>query len=162
MGAPEDKDQSVERWRESIASGERYETHFRLLRSNDNSWSWHLVRALPMVGTAGEIIQWFGTCTDFEDQTQAEAEIRKQWHTFDTALSHTPDFTYIFDLEGRFTYINRALLSLWQKSFEEARGRNFFELAYPDELAARLQRQIQEVIDTKKPFETTHRLPARL
>ena len=69
----------------------------------------------------------------------------------DTALSHTPDFTYIFDLEGRFTYINRALLSLWHKSFEEARGKNFFELEYPEELAERLQRQIQEVIDTKRP-----------
>jgi PAS domain S-box-containing protein len=148
---PEDKDRSVHLWRESIETSERYETQFRLLRATDNSWRWHLVRALPMVDAAGEVIQWFGTCTDFEDQKQAEAEVRKQWHTFDTALSHTPDFTYIFDLEGRFTYINRALLSLWQKSFEEARGKNFFELEYPDELAARLQRQIQEVIDTKKP-----------
>ena len=58
---------------------------------------------------------------------------------FDTALSHTPDFTYTFDLEGRFTYVNRALLSLWQKPLEEARGKNFFELDYPPELAARLQ-----------------------
>ena len=96
-------------------------------------------------------MRWFGTCTDIEDQKQAEAELRKQWHTFDTALSHTPDFTYIFDLEGRFTYINRALLALWQKSFDEARGKNFFELEYPEELAGRLQSQIQEVIDTKRP-----------
>ena len=96
-------------------------------------------------------MRWFGTCTDIEDQKQAEAELRKQWHTFDTALSHTPDFTYIFDLEGRFTYINRALLSLWQKSFDEARGKNFFELEYPEELAGRLQSQIQEVIATKGP-----------
>lgn len=80
-----------------------------------------------------------------------EVQLHQQWHTFDTALSHTPDFTYIFDLEGRFTYINRALLSLWQKSFEEARGKNFFELDYPPELAERLQRQIQQVRTTKEP-----------
>lgn len=66
------------------------------------------------------------------------------------ALSHTPDFTYIFDLQGRFTYINRALLSLWRKTFEEAVGKNFFDLGYPAELAERLQRQIQQVIDTKQ------------
>ncbi len=80
---------------------------------------------------------------------QLTVELRQQWRTFDTALSHTPDFTYVFDLEGRFTYANRSLLSLWQKSLGEAVGKNFFELEYPPELAARLQRQIQQVIDTK-------------
>ncbi len=73
----------------------------------------------------------------------------KQWRLFDTALSHTPDFTYIFDLDGRFLYVNRALLMLWQKPLAEAVGRDFFELGYPTELAARLQRQIQEVIATR-------------
>jgi len=78
-----------------------------------------------------------------------EAELRQQWRTFDTALSHNLDFNYIFDLQGRFTYVNRALLSLWKKPLEEAVGKNFFDLQYPDELAARLQRQIQQVIDTR-------------
>ena len=78
--------------------------------------------------------------------------MRQQWHTFDIALSNTPDFTYIFDLQGRFTYVNCALLSLWQKPLEEALGKNFFELGYPPELAERLQRQIQEVIATKEPL----------
>ncbi len=46
------------------------------------------------------------------EQKPDQERLRQQWHIFDTALSHTPDFTYIFDLEGRFTYANRALLSL--------------------------------------------------
>ena len=75
---------------------------------------------------------------------------RRQWHTFDIALSNTPDFTYVFDLEGRFTYVNRALLTLWQKSLEESVGKNFFELGYPPELAERLQSQIRQVIETKE------------
>ncbi len=82
---------------------------------------------------------------------RVEAELRRQWRkTFDTALSHNLDFNYIFDLQGRFTYVNRALLSLWNKPLEEAVGKNFFDLEYPDELAARLQRQIQQVIDTRQ------------
>ena len=84
------------------------------------------------------------------EKARAEAELRHQWRTFDTALSHNLDFNYIFDLQGRFTYVNRALLSLWKKPLEEAVGKNFFDLEYPDELAARLQRQIQEVIQTRK------------
>ncbi|MEO7650137.1 MAG: PAS domain S-box protein, partial [Bryobacteraceae bacterium] len=81
---------------------------------------------------------------------ESTERMERQWRTFDTALSHTPDFTYIFDLSGRFIYVNRALLSLWQKSLEEATGKDFFELGYPHELAARLQRQIRQVIDTRE------------
>ncbi len=84
------------------------------------------------------------------EKTKAEAELRQQWRTFDTALSHNLDFNYIFDLQGRFTYVNRALLSLWKKPLEDAVGKNFFDLEYPDELAARLQRQIQQVIHTRE------------
>ena len=71
---------------------------------------------------------------------------------YETALSNTADFNYVFDLQGRFLYINRALLELWGKQADEALGRNFFELDYPPELAAKLQRQIQEVIATKQPL----------
>ncbi len=83
---------------------------------------------------------------------QDQERLQQLWRTLDTVLSNTPDFTYIFDLEGRFTYINQALLTLWQKSLEQAVGKNFFELDYPPELAAKLQRQIQEVIDTRLPL----------
>ena len=147
---PEDRDLALARWAHSLETGKPYETSFRLKRAVDSSWRWHLVRALPWAGDHGRIVQWFGTCTDIEDQKQAAANLQQQWHSFDTALSNTPDFTYTFDLAGRFTYVNRALLALLQKSLEEARGRNFFELGYPAELAARLQDQIQQVIRTKQ------------
>ena len=83
------------------------------------------------------------------DSLKAAETLAQHWRLFDTALASTPDFTYIFDLEGRFTYVNRPLLALWQKSLDEALGKNFFELDYPPELATRLQRQIQQVIDTR-------------
>lgn len=149
---PEEQENALERWKRSLETGEPYETTFRLKRGSDASWRWHLVRALPLSGEQGNIVQWFGTFTDIEDQKQADAKLHQQWRTFDTALSNTPDFTYTFDLAGRFTYVNRALLALWQKSLDDALGKNFFELDYPSEMAARLQYQIQQVIDTKQPI----------
>ena len=47
--------------------------------------------------------------------------------------------------------MNKALLKLWQKDFAEAEGKNFFDLNYPPDLATRLQRQIEEVIETRQP-----------
>ena len=148
---PDDRERAIQPWAQSVESGQPYETTFRLKRGEDSSWRWHLVRALPLTGPNGAVAQWFGTCTDIEDQKQADSKLHQQWQTFDTALSHTPDFTYTFDLSGRFTYVNRALLSLLQKSLEDACGKNFFDLEYPPELAGRLQLQIQQVIDTLQP-----------
>ena len=148
---PDDQERAWARWRHSLATGEKYEVEYRC-RRHDGVYRWFLGRALPIRDDSGQIVRWFGTCTDIEDQKQAEAHLRRQWHTFDTALSNSPDFTYIFDLEGRFTYINRALLFLLQKSFDDAVGKNFFELDYPPELAERLQRQIQQVIKTQAPI----------
>ncbi len=60
------------------------------------------------------------------------------------------DFVYLFDLRGRFIYVNAALLNLWGLRLEDAVGKNFSELHYPAELAAKLQAQIEEVVQTRK------------
>ncbi len=78
--------------------------------------------------------------------------IEQQSRIFDTMLSSISDFVYIFDRDGRFLYANRPLLDLWGLKLEEAVGKNFFDLRYPDETAAKLQRQIQQV------FATGHRV----
>ena len=70
----------------------------------------------------------------------------------DAIVSSISDFIYTFDLAGRFTYVNKPLLDLWQKTYAEAIGKNFFELDYPLELASRLQQQIQQVIATRQPL----------
>lgn len=87
-------------------------------------------------------------CWESVERARAVADLRQQWHTFDTTLSNISDFTYIFDLHGRFTYANRALLALLQKPLDEVIGSNFFDLGYPPDLAARLQRQIAQVANT--------------
>jgi PAS domain S-box-containing protein len=128
-----------------------YAYEFRVVLPDGNQ-RWLRGHSQFLYNEAGEPVRMIGVNFDIDAQKQAEAHLQRQWHTFDTALSHTPDFTYIFDLDGRFTYINRALLSLLQRSYEDAVGKNFFDLDYPPELAGRLQRQIQQVIETKRPL----------
>jgi len=70
--------------------------------------------------------------------------------TFESLLSATVDFVYLFDLQGRFVFVNKALLDLWGMSLEQAVGKTFFELPYPDELAHTLQRQIRQVVESRQ------------
>jgi two-component system sensor histidine kinase/response regulator len=69
-----------------------------------------------------------------------------------TTLSSISDFAYVFDRDGRFVYANQPLLDLWGITLQEAEGKNFFDLKYPDDLATLLLRQVQEV------FENTTRI----
>ncbi len=75
-----------------------------------------------------------------------------QAHIYEIALSTTTDFNYVFDPQGRFLYVNRALLELWGKTAEEVRGKTFAELDYPPEVAAKLVRQVLDVIATGRPL----------
>jgi hypothetical protein len=77
-------------------------------------------------------------------------------------LSGIKDFAYALDRDGRFLYVNKALLDLWGLPLDHAVGKNFFDLKYPDDIAAKLQRQIQQVIQTKQVVvdETPYTNPA--
>ena len=77
-------------------------------------------------------------------------------------VAATSDFAYLFDLEGRFRFVNPPLLALWGLSLPEALGKDFFDLQYPPDLAERLQRQIQQVIALKQVVrdETEYVSPA--
>jgi PAS domain S-box-containing protein len=147
---PEDRGRVTGEILAAIQQNTPYDVEFRVIHPNGDV-HWVATTALIFLDEKGEARRMLGATTDITARKKAEAHLLQQWHTFDTALSYTPDFTYIFDREGRFTYVNRALLSLWQKPLEEAVGKNFFDLGYPAELAQQLQRQIQEVIHTKQP-----------
>lgn len=79
----------------------------------------------------------------------ATKELELRARVLQTTLSSIADFAYIFDTGGRFIFSNQALLDLLGITVEQIVGKNFFDLGYPDDLAGRLQRQIQEVVDTK-------------
>jgi PAS domain S-box-containing protein len=73
-------------------------------------------------------------------------------HPFEAILSALEDFVYVFDRDGRFTYVNRSLLELWGKTLPEVVGKTFKDLDYPPELVELHRTQIEEVIATGRPL----------
>lgn len=85
-----------------------------------------------------------------EEVASLSSRIHEQARAFDATLSHITDFAYTFDRDCRFTYANKPLLDLWGLTLDQAVGKNFSDLNYPADLAARLHGQIQEVFRTGK------------
>ena len=69
---PEDREGTLAAWEQATRAGSVFEIEHRLKRAADGSYRWHLVRAVPFGGGAGETTNWFGTCTEIENQKQAE------------------------------------------------------------------------------------------
>jgi two-component system cell cycle sensor histidine kinase/response regulator CckA len=74
----EDRERTLGAWNSAVASGSVFEIEHRLRRASDGSYRWHLVRAVPMRTGDGRITNWFGTCTEIEDQKQAERTIQQK------------------------------------------------------------------------------------
>ncbi|HEX8636928.1 MAG TPA: PAS domain-containing protein, partial [Pyrinomonadaceae bacterium] len=72
---PDDYENTLSTWQNSLRTGEPYNVEYRLKSAADNSYRWFIARALPVKNDSGEIVRWFGTCTDIEAQKQATKEM---------------------------------------------------------------------------------------
>ncbi len=68
---------------------------------------------------------------------------------YETILSTTDDFAYIFDPQGRFLYANAPLLMVWAKTLDQVVGKTCYDLGYPTWHADMHMREIAKVVRDK-------------
>lgn len=76
----DDQEQARKVWQQSLKTGEPYEMKYRLYNAKTSQYRWVIGRALPYKNDKGEIIKWYGTCTDIDDSIK-EIEKRKKLET---------------------------------------------------------------------------------
>jgi len=74
---PDDLPLCLARWTLARTKGLPYEVEFRLLRASDQTYRWHIARALPLCASDGHIIKWIGSNTDVTDVKEAEEALRQ-------------------------------------------------------------------------------------
>ena len=82
----------------------------------------------------------------------AQREAERQKRLYEAITNNTLDLLYIFDLNYRFTYANKALLDMWGKTWEETIGKGLLENGYDFWQAERHEREIDQVVATRKPI----------
>lgn len=126
---PEDQARTWDRWQLSLKTGELYEIEYRL-RRHDGAYRWFLGRALPVRDEVGNIVKWFGTCTDIEDYKQVEAERQK----FVWLAENSTDFIGMCEVDAVPFYINQAGLEIvGLESLEQAQNVNVREFFFPED-----------------------------
>lgn len=138
----EDRPRTEELWIRASQTATPFEVECRIRRAN-GAMRWHLVRAIPMKDEQGQVLKWFGTCTDIHDQKTAEERL------LDTNLAQR-DFIAMVSHEFRtaLTSIEGFSQLLCNENFSLNEVHEYAGDIYTD--ALRLHRLINNLLDLEK------------
>jgi PAS domain S-box-containing protein len=163
---PEDLLVAGPRWAAALASGERYETEFRLRRA-DGVYRWHLARAVPIRGADGQVASWVGTNTDIDDQkTSAKAlahvneylerEVAERTADRNRLWRLSSDIMLVAAFDGTITAVNPAGSAILGWAENEIVGRRLLDFVHPEDLEA-TSRAIAQLSQHEAPMRLENR-----
>ncbi|HEX3821501.1 MAG TPA: diguanylate cyclase [Candidatus Sulfotelmatobacter sp.] len=74
---PDDVVVAIDNWEQARQTGEPFNMEYRI-RTAAGVYRWFLARATPMRDSGGNIVRWFGACTDIEDQMNTQQILEDQ------------------------------------------------------------------------------------
>ncbi|MGV3704314.1 MAG: PAS domain S-box protein [Arcticibacter sp.] len=116
-----------------------------------------IMNAAPITDANGNITGSVGMFSDITERKATEVALRvakdaieMQKLLYEAITSNTPDLMYMFDLDYKFIYVNKAVLDMWGKTWEQAIGKGLRENGYEDWHASMHEREIDQVVATKQ------------
>ncbi|EIN11253.1 hypothetical protein PUNSTDRAFT_82821 [Punctularia strigosozonata HHB-11173 SS5] len=102
MFHPEDMAEANKVWSHSLRTGEPYNVQYRC-RRRDGVWRWMLGTARPLRDGSGEIVKWFGSCTDINDTVEALYGARRSQAHLSSVITHAAITLWAVDKNGVIT-----------------------------------------------------------
>jgi diguanylate cyclase (GGDEF)-like protein/PAS domain S-box-containing protein len=94
-------------WQGSYDSGKPYEAKYRLQHVS-GEYRWVLSRGYPEVDALGQILRWYGTCTDIHEQVVAQEALQASEATNRSIIEASPDCVSLLDMDGKILFMNDA------------------------------------------------------
>ncbi|MEP1080285.1 PAS domain-containing protein [Leptolyngbya sp. PL-A3] len=99
---PDDHEGFGKAWIKALTHKEIFQSEQRIRRV-DGVYRWHLTRAFPLLDESGEIVKWFGTCTDIDDWKRMEQTQRFLAQVSRIFVAASLDLQTILDTVTRLT-----------------------------------------------------------
>ena len=117
---PDDREHTINAWTDAINNCMAFQFEYRIRRVCDGQYKWHLGKGEPLKDENGNLIAWFGTSTNIEDQIKAiekkDEFIGLASHELKTPLTTLKGYIQLIDANNlkdpEKLYIEKANISL--------------------------------------------------
>jgi PAS domain S-box-containing protein len=72
---PDDRRRTADAWEQALRTGNEYRVEYRFRNGATGAYRWFLAHAQSQRDDAGQIVGWYGTCTDIDAQWRDQHEI---------------------------------------------------------------------------------------
>ncbi|MFM0182118.1 PAS domain-containing protein [Paraburkholderia aspalathi] len=126
------------RWRQAVHEGVSYQDTYQIAGA-DGALRWYLARGEPFRDKSGQILHWFGVCTDIDDLKQTEAVLEQREHQLHELIETIPAMLWSNDPQGGLTYINRKIVEFVGMDLSQLAGGGYQKTCHPDDLDTMVQ-----------------------
>ena len=128
---PADRQMAEQAWAAALNSGDAYEHQYRL-RHKAGGYRWVLSRARPEYDGHGNVIRWYGTCTDVDEQVTLQESLAAHQEFVAKLIGAFPDALLLLDRDGRVIFANEvATKSLGLKDTTQILGSTWTDIVSP-------------------------------
>jgi PAS domain S-box-containing protein len=82
---PDDRPDIMRHWEKCLQSREIYQAEYRI-RGQSGEYHWFRARAVPIRDQNGDIVRWYGSCSDIHDSKLLEQSIRENSTTLEKVV----------------------------------------------------------------------------
>ena len=149
-----DRAMVIERWKDSIESGQPFGADYRLRRS-DGLYRWFHGHAVPVRAHDRSIVRWCNLVTDIEERKQAE-DLRRSSERH-AILDNIPGLVAIHKASGEPELFNRAAREYHGPCADDPKQWKITDVIHPDDLPWLLPAR-RRAVQTRQPFDTEPRM----
>ncbi len=146
---PDDVRSAEDEWQRCVRTGDPYSVDYRLRRA-DGSYRWHTVRGRALLDSAGNVLEWAGTCVDIHMVRMAQIRSRM-------LADALPQIVSAAAADGTGAYFNRRWYDYTGLSEAQSIGSGWLEAVHPADAAA-VAESWSAAVARNAPFEAELRL----
>jgi PAS domain S-box-containing protein len=112
---------------------------------------------VPFTDAQGQLVKWFGTSTDIEEQKRAEQQLKTSEENWHVLAETVPQLVWTTGPDNRLDYCNQRYCEYTHAAFEQLQGHGWRQFLHPEEAEGVLAFRHQ-TLETGEPYESECRL----